>query len=214
LTVEAPDIAVSPPSFDDTLPPDTVKDTIFCIDDSGQCVLTCTVSVDPVCFWLALADTVIVVAPEQSETVGISFNTAGLSIGTYTTTLVITCNDPDEPLVHIPTALTVEAPGIEEAFLPASLPTAFGLSPNRPNPVRLHTAIHYQLPKTAPVLLVVYDVRGTPVRTLVDETEDAGYRSVRWDGRDDSGDQVSSGVYFYRIQAGDYASSRKMVVLR
>jgi hypothetical protein len=94
-------------------------------------------------------------------------------------------------------------------------PKSFNLSQNHPNPFNPTTTINYDLPVTAQVTLQVYDVSGRLVRTLVDgNVLDAGRKRIVWDGRDDFGNQVSSGIYFYRISAADYQQTRKMVLIR
>jgi len=98
-----------------------------------------------------------------------------------------------------------------------SLPKAFSLSQNSPNPFNPSTTISYTIPEgfaKLPVKLNVYNIRGQLVRTLVDQTQGAGAYSVNWDGSDSHGRRVSSGVYFYRLVAGDFVSTRKMVVLK
>jgi flagellar hook assembly protein FlgD len=76
------------------------------------------------------------------------------------------------------------------------------------------TEIHYQLPSEALVKIHVFNVAGQMVRTLVNGKENAGYKSVAWDGRSESGARVASGVYFYRLEAGSFAATKKMVVIR
>jgi hypothetical protein len=95
-----------------------------------------------------------------------------------------------------------------------SLPKIFGLSQNIPNPFNPTTEIGYALPKASPVRLEVLNVLGQVVRTLVDEFQTAGNHSTIWDGRDNNYQEVSSGVYFYRIAAGEYAETRKMVLMK
>ncbi len=99
----------------------------------------------------------------------------------------------------------------------AQLPKAFGLAQNSPNPFNPSTTISYNIPESSPPVMVelsVYNLRGQVVRTLVRETKVPGQYSVNWDGTDEGGRRVSSGVYFYRIQAGEYRATRKMVVLK
>jgi len=98
----------------------------------------------------------------------------------------------------------------------APIPTIFSLAQNYPNPFNATTAISYQLSGVSPhhTTLKVYNIAGQKVRTLVDEEQAPGYYSVSWDGRDGLGTEVSSGIYFYRLQAGSYAEIRKMVLLK
>ena len=89
-----------------------------------------------------------------------------------------------------------------------------GLSQSSPNPFAKFTIINYQLPKPLHTTLTIYDLSGKLVRTLVDKPRDMGYYAVRWNGRDEMGRAVSSGAYFYRLQAAGLTSTKKMVVVR
>jgi M6 family metalloprotease-like protein len=95
------------------------------------------------------------------------------------------------------------------------VPGRLALYQNIPNPFNPVTAIHYDVPADGTHLsLQVFDVSGQLVRTLVDGVVSSGQRSVTWDGTDASGSHVSSGIYFYRLQAGDNVITRKMVLLK
>jgi hypothetical protein len=94
-------------------------------------------------------------------------------------------------------------------------PKRFALYANVPNPFNPTTRIRYQVPDGgALVTLRVYDVTGRLVRTLVDGTHSAGVKTVQWEGRDDRGIPVASGVYYYRMQAGTFSRTRSMVLLK
>ena len=93
-------------------------------------------------------------------------------------------------------------------------PDAFALSQNYPNPFNPETEISYDLPNGAHVTLIIFNIVGQKVKTLADGFQDAGQKSLHWDGKNDSGNKVSSGIYFYRIQAGEYSQTRRMVLLR
>lgn len=96
----------------------------------------------------------------------------------------------------------------------ANLPTSFGMSQNVPNPFNPTTQVSFALPKAAKVNLSVYNVLGQQVKTLVDGDMNAGYQTVTWDGTDRTGSQVASGVYFYKLRAGDYSDTKKMLLLK
>ena len=99
----------------------------------------------------------------------------------------------------------------------AYLPKAFSLAQNYPNPFNPSTTISYAVPEEngqVAVRLSVFNLRGQLVRILVDKSQGPGTYNVNWDGSDDRGRQISSGVYFYRLVANDYVSTRKMVVLK
>ena len=90
----------------------------------------------------------------------------------------------------------------------------FALAQNAPNPFRAGTRIAFELPVPAVSELVVYNVAGRRVATLVDGPLPAGPHTVEWNGRDDSGRRMSSGIYFYRLTAGDREHARRMILLR
>lgn len=96
----------------------------------------------------------------------------------------------------------------------AALPTSFDLSQNVPNPFNPTTNISFALPTTSKVNLSVYNVLGQHVKTLVDADMAAGYQTVTWDGTDNTGHSVASGVYFYKLRAADFASTKKMLMLK
>lgn len=105
-----------------------------------------------------------------------------------------------------------EVTGVEDNQ--PSVPDQFYLSQNYPNPFNPTTTISYGLPADSDVRIMIFNVLGQRVRTLVDERQAAGYKAVVWDGHDNSGNSVSSGVYFYTIEAGSYSSSKKMLLLK
>ncbi len=90
---------------------------------------------------------------------------------------------------------------------------ALHLFQNRPNPFSPETRIEFELPQSGRVALKIYAVSGRLVRTLVEDRRAAGSHSVRWDGRDESGRKVASGVYFYNLAADGISESRKMILL-
>jgi hypothetical protein len=93
-------------------------------------------------------------------------------------------------------------------------PRAFTLSQNSPNPFNTVTVISFGLAATADVRLILYDVLGHPVRRLVGGVFPAGLHRVAWDGRDDSGDEVASGVYLYSLQVDGLGQTRKMIFIK
>jgi hypothetical protein len=93
-------------------------------------------------------------------------------------------------------------------------PTASRMEQNYPNPFNPSTTIAYNLPGPSNVSLYVYDVSGRMVRTLQNTIAGEGRHEVVWDGLDDSGRRVTSGVYFYRLVAGTYTETRKMLLLK
>ena len=94
------------------------------------------------------------------------------------------------------------------------LPTAFNLQQNYPNPFNPVTSINYQLASDAHVTLTIYDIMGQKIRTVVNEEQSAGFRAAIWDGKDNYNNSVSSGVYLYRLHAGNFIQTRKMILMR
>ena len=95
-----------------------------------------------------------------------------------------------------------------------SIPIEFSLSQNYPNPFNPSTTISYGLPSNAYVKIEIFSLLGQKVITLVDEIQDAGFKQVTWNGNDGSGKTVTSGIYFYRLVAGDLTMSKKMLMLK
>jgi len=93
-------------------------------------------------------------------------------------------------------------------------PKSFALFQNQPNPFNPETKISYYLPRACMVRLTVYNVLGQRVRTLFDGYQNAGMQTVIWNGRNDDGVQLSSGIYFYRLQADNFQKTRKMVLMK
>lgn len=93
-------------------------------------------------------------------------------------------------------------------------PSDFALSQNRPNPFNPLTTIAYAVPKETTVSITVYNVQGQRVRGLVDSTKPAGRHEVTWDGTDETGYEVASGIYFCRMEAGEFTAVNRMILLK
>ena len=131
----------------------------------------------------------LVLAPDASAS-------GGLTVHLY---------DTEGGTLNIPIVTTVAS---------ATLPKTFALQQNYPNPFNPITTIRYDLAEASRVRLVVYDLLGRVIRTLVDTEQTAGsYRAV-WDGRNDAGEAVASGIYLYRLEAGDMVRSKTMLLVK
>ena len=125
-----------------------------------------------------------------------------------------------EPLQHTVTAEDVKQGWIQlPALIAYEIPAETALLHNYPNPFNPETWIPYQLAHAADVTLTIYDAQGVLVRQLDLGYQQAGYytnrtRAAYWDGRNHLGEAVGSGLYFYQLQAGDYSTLRKMVILK
>jgi hypothetical protein len=138
-----------------------------------------------------------------TEDVTINFTAPGHQPATLNVTLTYgttTCMDVE--LMVDQTTGTDRTPSKTELFA------------NHPNPFNPSTTFRYALAGAGPVRLAIYDAAGKHVRSLVNASEDAGEHAVTFDGRDDRGAALASGVYFYRLEAGSVTQTRKMVLLK
>jgi hypothetical protein len=94
------------------------------------------------------------------------------------------------------------------------IPSQFSLNQNYPNPFNPETKLEFDLPKNCHVKLDIYNILGRKIRTLFDEYLSAGYKTINWDGKDDNGNEVPTGIYFYRIKAGEFTQAKKMILLK
>jgi hypothetical protein len=93
-------------------------------------------------------------------------------------------------------------------------PSQFQLKQNYPNPFNPNTQIGYTLPREEYVTLLIFDILGREVITLVDEMKSPGYLSVNWNGLDNLGNHCGAGMYFYHLTAGNFSQTKKMVLLK
>lgn len=142
--------------------------------------------------------------PSQKRTVCLTgnFNDGKKFVSYYSVSI---CQDPNSSCV------IAKENAMENEV---AIPNDFMLFPNYPNPFNPSTEIEYGLPIASDVNLTIYNILGQKVKTLVDEPMPAGYHIAKWDGRNESGVPAATGIYLYRIQAGDYVESKKMLLLK
>ena len=140
-----------------------------------------------------------------------------LAIGTYSVTASATGYQPRtvDGVVVLPNQNTtlnfvLEPVANEDEYLPA---VSTELTGNYPNPFNPETTIAYSIKDRCKVLLAVYNLKGQLVRTLVNEEKENGHYKAVFNAKDDKGNTLSSGIYFYRLQAGNYVSTRKMLLM-
>ena len=111
---------------------------------------------------------------------------------------------------------------IKEAYISTSIssteeniiPRKSKLYQNYPNPFNPTTAIHYELPEGSIVTLKIYNLLGIEIRELVNEFQPAGFKTINWDGKDDKGYSVDSGVYLYTFKSKNFLQTKKMLVIK
>jgi hypothetical protein len=111
-------------------------------------------------------------------------------------------------------AVGCNMPGCDERLTPAVVPAAYRLAQNFPNPFNPVTTIKFDMKEKGLVTLKIYDVAGRLVRTLADDVRDAGAYSIVWDGRNNSGAEIASGIYFYKMETTGFLATKKLVLLR
>jgi len=174
------------------------------------------ISPGPIRSWLTVSPWTGVVSAGQSSDFDVLIDATDLVHGTYQATIYSRIDvSGQRPIIGtIPVTLTVDstiAIGIDESESPLK---AFALEQNYPNPFNPTTTIVYELPLQSNVTLTVYDVTGRRVRELLSGIRPAGRHAAVWNGTDDADRPVATGVYFYRLVAGDFDRTRKMVLLK
>ncbi len=174
--------------------------------------LAVRLSTEPWMDWLTLETTSGFVSAGGADDVLVSFDATGLATGIYEAILRLVTNDEDEPIVDVPVTLNVsDVTGASET----SSSLQFELGPARPNPFGGRTRVTYAIPEDGVrVAIRVFDVSGRLVKTLAEGVGTAGRHTVEWNGRDENGNTVASGVYFYRMNAGAFTQIRKMTLLK
>ena len=146
----------------------------------------------------------------------VSLNITGLGEGSYNGTVRVEYPNTTIGYVDVPITLTISA-GTYAAVInewSQTIPKNFRLEQNYPNPFNPTTRIKYDLPEASFVKINIYNIQGKKIVTLVDELKNAGRHSIKWNGQNDFGSQVATGVYFYRIEAGNFNKVRKMIMVK
>ncbi len=131
---------------------------------------------------------------------------------TLSTNLVINSNDPGAAQEVVNVTVNVD-PAVAIGGS-AQLPTQWALDQNYPNPFNPETEIRFSIPRTADVKLTVFNILGQKVRSLVNARMEPGYYKARWDGRNNAGVKVSSGIYIYRFESAGFVKDMKMILLK
>ena len=108
----------------------------------------------------------------------------------------------------------MDDPNLSPDKEPVAVPKEYKLYQNYPNPFNPSTEIKFDLPEAVPVKLIVYNVLGQHVVTLVDEVRNAGRITIPWDGKNANGLDVATGMYIYQIKAGSFVDAKKMLLLK
>jgi len=152
------------------------------------------------------------VANGATENIEVGIDVAGYDLGEYKGGVVVGTNDLNQPVSVIEITLTNDF-GTSVKSGPV-LPSAYSLEQNYPNPFNPETKIRYTIPEQNHVSIIVYNVLGQKVRTLVDKVQIANTHEISWDGRDDDGKVQPTGVYIIRLRSGSYGETIKMLFVK
>jgi hypothetical protein len=151
-------------------------------------------------------------SPNDTSVLTVS-TTSSTPIGWYELIINGIANPKEESTTTVHLEVREET-GVEDWADNLNTPKSFALFQNHPNPFNPETKISYYLPTASQVKLIVYNILGQKVRTLFDGHQDSGTHTVLWDGRREDGTALSSGIYFYRMQAGDFRETKKMSLMK
>jgi agmatine/peptidylarginine deiminase len=210
-----PEIVVEPEIFDITMEEGEIGFEDLMISNIGDEVLEFTISVSE--NWLSVDPTGAELEAGEDIIIELTINATDLEEGEYESIITINSNDPDNPEVEVLVYLEVT----EGTSAEPNLPLANRLFNSYPNPLFLNstrsdkeTMIGYSIKEPNMVTIEVFNIKGQKVRTLINEQTQSGTHSVAWNGRNQTGEQVSSGVYFYRMRTPNYSEIRRMIVIQ
>jgi len=168
----------------------------------------------PITGWLSADPLSSSLEPGAALSVNLFFDARILDVGNYTTTLMITSNDPDEPLISVPISMDISDLENDQTIVPGSSNNLLFCYPNPFNP---STTISFNLSSTNTqnARIEIYNLKGQKVKTfLIDRSIDSKNHSVTWNGTDNNNKPVSSGIYFYRLKSDGIQQTRKMLLLK
>ena len=200
-----PTLSVNVYSFDLEMLVNETHDETITISNIGTGELTYEFDYLPA--WITTSSETGTLGAGEAEDVTLTFDTTDLAGITYNSTIVII--DEYDHEITIPVTLDVDATDTDDM-----VPLTTQLNGNYPNPFNPTTTISFDLAKDSNVTLDIYNIKGQKVNTLVNDHLDAGYHKITWNGLDNSGKKVSSGIFFYRFQTGEYSKTQKMMMLK
>ena len=214
LEIVAPPIVnVNPTLVNKEIGLNQVSTEIVELSNIGGEILNYTISFSDAPEWLEADPISGSLNAGEMDEITLSFDSNGLETGQYSSSMVIENGVSGQTVV--PVILTVNPTGVNE-----NLPAKTELTGNYPNPFNPITNIQFSLKDESQVSLMIYNVRGQKVKTLVQDEMQAGYHSVIWNGTDEVGKSVSSGVYFSKFDSDDnnnsgrYTSVKKVILLK
>ena len=182
---------------------------IVCISTSADTVVISNINTTGSDFFV-LNPLPIRIPPGEKTILGVFFQPPAL--GNFLSLITIHSNDPESPFIVPVAGKGKITTAVDD--LPGGMPSHYMLLQNHPNPFNPSTTINYGVPKTGEVTLSIYNLRGQLVRTLLTGVVTAGHHQILWDGADERGSRVASGIYVYRMQADGFVATRKLVLTK
>jgi hypothetical protein len=163
--------------------------------------------------WASVSPLGGVIPGGSSMDVNLTLVTHNFPVGEFWACLQIESNDPDEGLYILPIHVTVSTvTEVQDAT--AEIPQKFQLFQNSPNPFNPTTVIAYDLPKASEVQLIIYNMLGQKVKTLVHGTQEPKQYKILWNGMNEQGEKVASGIYIYQLRTDETVATKKMILMK
>jgi agmatine/peptidylarginine deiminase len=208
LSAAPAELVVDPLQIDVSLTPNNTQTELVNLTNIGGLPLNYSVSEVPAADWLSVSPDAGSLDAGASAELTLTFDTTDMTTGTYTCDVTIT--DDRREVSTIAVTLTVSGTGVNT---PAVL-TASTLIGNHPNPFNPSTTLTYYVAEQSDVKLSVYNIKGELVKTLVNAHAQPGTYSAVWNGNDDNGSAVASGIYFARFDSATNYTVRKMILMK
>ncbi|MCK4311616.1 MAG: agmatine deiminase family protein [Candidatus Cloacimonetes bacterium] len=202
------ELVVDPESFEIEMQPDEILIENLELKNIGEAALNYTISLSEPVTWMSLYPMGGSITGGDSIDIEITFDTTGLQSNIYTCDIII---DDDRIETIVPVTLTVTGTEVKNN----TIPVVSKLIGNYPNPFNPSTTIRFNTENTEKnTELIIYNIKGQKVKTLVNEKLDAGNHLVIWNGTDENNKLVSSGIYFYKLKTDNKELIRKMLLLK
>ena len=205
----APVLHINVDSIEMEMAPNETETFLLELTNIGGGIINYTLDIDSNNGWLTFGSDEGDLSSGETDEIDVNFDTSNLDTGEYSCNIIVTDDLRNE--TYIPVTLTVN-PTLADNEL---LPTVTQLNGNFPNPFFALTNIKYSLHEKGKVDLEIYNLKGQKVRTLVHDEQDAGFYNTIWNGKDDHGKPVSSGIFFYKFKVGSkFTSTKKMILMK
>ncbi|MCD4796133.1 MAG: T9SS type A sorting domain-containing protein [Candidatus Cloacimonetes bacterium] len=205
-----PELIVNPLSFAVEMEENSTHTEILELSNQGGGFINYTLALSEPLDWIALGTDNGTLLTAELHEIDVNFDTNGIMPDEYTCQIIVTDNLRNETM--IPVTLTVTETDAGNNLIPV----VTELIGNYPNPFNPETTISFSIntENTENTEIMIYNIKGQIVRTLLDKEMEAGYHRILWNGKDNSGKSVSSGIYFTKFRAGNYSKTGKMILIK